>query len=136
MSTLKVSQIQSLTTIQSSATLIPPVISDANGTEIGMFCRVWVTFTGSTAGVTINRSVNVSSVTREGIGQYTINYSITLPGVNNAIVYGGNRNQVGNAEASPNLSWSDSTQTSVRIGSQDNNTDNYADAQISVAVIR
>ena len=43
-------------------------------------CRAWVNFNGSTAA--IRASGGVTSVTRNTTGDYTINFSITLPDVN------------------------------------------------------
>ena len=49
------------------------------------FCRAWVNFNG-TSGVTIRGSANVSSVTRTAAGQYTLNFSTSMPDVNYAAV--------------------------------------------------
>jgi hypothetical protein len=35
--------------------------------------KAWVEFAGSSSGATINQSFNVSSVTRSGVGAYTVN---------------------------------------------------------------
>ena len=43
-------------------------------------CRAWVTFVGST--VAINGSGNVTSVTRNGAGDYTINFVTSMPDIN------------------------------------------------------
>ena len=72
--------------VQSSTTGTPPVFKDGNGTEVGTLCRAWVQFTGSTA--TKNGSYNVSSVTRTGAGNYTINFTNAMPDTNYGIVFG------------------------------------------------
>lgn len=65
-----------------STTTSPPTIQNSAGTEIGTLCRAWVNFNGSTAA--IRASFNVSSVTRNGTGDYTVNFSSALPDVNYA----------------------------------------------------
>ena len=47
-------------------------------------CRAWVSFTGSTAA--IRGSANVSSITRNGTGNYVVNYSTALPDTNYSAV--------------------------------------------------
>jgi len=85
MSTIKVSNIQSL----SSATL--PVIKDSAGTEYGRFCRAFVNFdgTGTTStNQTIRASFNVSSVYKNGTGDYTVNFSNSFVDTNYASCFG------------------------------------------------
>lgn len=60
--------------IESKAANTPPVIKDLNGTECGRFCRAWVNFNG-TGTVAIRDSFNVSSITDNGTGQYTVNFT-------------------------------------------------------------
>jgi len=84
MSTLKTSNFQSLT----AGT--PPVFKDLNGTEIGQLCRAWVNFNGTTASPsTIRGSFNVSSVTKNGTGDYTVNFTTALADTNYAPTFGG-----------------------------------------------
>ena len=47
-------------------------------------CRAWVTFTG-TGTVTIRASANVSSVTDNGVGNYTVNFTTAMPDANYAV---------------------------------------------------
>lgn len=51
-------------------------------------CRAWVNFNG-TGTVAIRASGNVSSITDNGVGDYTINFSTAMPDVNYAMVGGG-----------------------------------------------
>ena len=67
MSTLKVSTLQNL-----------------SGTEV-YTCKAWVNFNG-TGTVAIRASGNVSSVTDNGTGQFTINFTNALPDANYSIV--------------------------------------------------
>jgi len=66
----------------------PPTIQDSAGTQIGTFCRAWVNFNGQGT-VAIRASFNVSSITDNGTGDYTVNFTNALPDVNYAIAGGG-----------------------------------------------
>ena len=66
----------------------PPTIQDSAGTEIGTFCRAWVNFDG-TGTVAIRASFNVSSITDNGTGNYTVNFTSALPDANYAVVASG-----------------------------------------------
>lgn len=77
--------------IQSSAANTPVQFNDGNGTQVGTLCRAWVKFVGSSGAV--SASFNVSSVTRSGTGQYTLNFTNALPDTNysaNITLNGGN----------------------------------------------
>jgi hypothetical protein len=63
----------------------PPTIQDSGGTEIGTFCRAWVNFDG-TGTVAIRASFNVSSITDNGTGNYTVNFTNAMPDANYATV--------------------------------------------------
>ena len=93
MSTLKV------TDIQSNGTGFNDVVSfqNASGTENGTLCRAWVNFDGTfdassygdeftTANGGIRAAFNVSSVTDNGTGDYTVNFSSSLIDANYACV--------------------------------------------------
>ena len=67
--------------ITSKAANTPPVIKDVNGTECGTFCRAWVNFDGIGT-VTIRDSFNVSSITDNGTGAYSVNFSTAMPNAN------------------------------------------------------
>ena len=69
MSTLAVGTIKSV----SSAA---PVFQNTSGTSMGMLCKVWINFNGSNN--TIFDSYNVSSITDNGTGDQTVNFSITM----------------------------------------------------------
>jgi hypothetical protein len=77
MSTIKV------TNIQSNAVATTPVVKDSAGTEVGQFCKAWVNFNG-TGTVAIRDSFNVSSITDNGTGDYTVNFTIAMSSVNYA----------------------------------------------------
>lgn len=61
----------------------PPTIQDSAGTQIGTFCRAWVNFNGANGAR--NGSFNVSSVTRNSTGNYTVTFTNALPDANYAL---------------------------------------------------
>lgn len=63
----------------------PPTIQDSAGTQIGTFCRAWVNWNG-TGTVAIRASFNVTSITDNGTGDYTVNFTNALPDANYAVV--------------------------------------------------
>jgi hypothetical protein len=70
----------SVATIKSQNTL-PPAVQNSSGTEIGTFCRAWVNFNG-TGTVAIRASFNVSSITDNGTGDYTVNFTTAMTDIN------------------------------------------------------
>jgi hypothetical protein len=70
-------------TINSSVASTPPVFQ-ANGTEVGTLCRAWVNFNG-TGTVAIRASFNVSSITDNGVGDYTVNFTNAMPDANYSV---------------------------------------------------
>jgi hypothetical protein len=71
--------------IQSSTAGTPVVFKDGNGTQIGTLCRAWVNFNG-TGTVAIRASFNVSSITDNGAGDYTVNFTTALSDTNYAVI--------------------------------------------------
>ena len=57
----------------------------SNGVQIGTLCRAWVNFNG-TGTVAIRASFNVSSITDNGTGNYTVNFTTAMPDTNYSIV--------------------------------------------------
>jgi hypothetical protein len=70
-------------TVQTSTAATAPVFKDGNGTQIGTLCRAWVNFNG-TGTVAIRASFNVSSITDNGTGSYTVNFTNAMPDANYA----------------------------------------------------
>lgn len=71
--------------IQSSVANTPVQFNDGNGTQVGTLCRAWVNFNG-TGTVAIRASFNVSSITDNGTGDYTVNFTTALPDANYSAV--------------------------------------------------
>ena len=75
--------------VQSSTAGTPPQFNDGNGTQTGTLCRAWVNFNGSTAAV--RASFNVTSVTKNGTGDYTVNFTNAFADINySGVGSGGN----------------------------------------------
>jgi hypothetical protein len=72
-------------------------------------CRAWVNFNG-TGTVAIRSSGNVSSVTDNGVGDYTINFATSMPDANFAVSCA-----AGSAGAGALTIPSDYTASSIRI---------------------
>jgi hypothetical protein len=56
--------------------------TNATGSAPIFACRAWVNFDGSTTPPTIRGSGNVSSVTRNATGDYTVNFATAMPDAN------------------------------------------------------
>jgi hypothetical protein len=94
-------------------------------------CRAWVNFDGTRneadtgastngANVKIRGSGNVSSVLKNGTGDYTVNFTTAMVDANYSTVVGGNAMSNGSSVAMPSLyqyntSTSGSTATNVRV---------------------
>jgi hypothetical protein len=82
--------------------------------------RAWVNFDG-TGTVAIRGSVNVSSITDNGAGDYTINFTTAMPDANYAAIISGstvsNGSTVTNPALSPYSTPQAPTTTTVRVGS-------------------
>ena len=75
-----------------SPTITTPTFNSASlatisGTAPLYMCRSWVNFNG-TVTVAINASENVSSITDNGVGDYTVNFTTAMSDVNYAIANG------------------------------------------------
>ena len=88
-----------------SPTLTTPNIDSAqiatvSGTAPLYMCRAWVNFNG-TGTVAIRASGNVSSITDNGLGDYTVNFTNAMPDANYAVsgsagdYTGGTQNRMG-----------------------------------------
>jgi hypothetical protein len=59
---------------------------NAGGSAPVYACRAWVNFNGTTTTPDIRASGNVSSVTRNGTGDYTVNFATAMPDANYAVI--------------------------------------------------
>lgn len=134
MSTLSVGTIQSNTSS-------PPVIRNSSGTEIGTLCRAFCNFNG-TGTVAIRASFNVSSITDNGTGDYTVNFTNAMPDAN----YSTNITQniedsstysqhIGVLTAS-NASYSLKSTSQVRLRVRNTVASNFDPFDVNVAIFR
>lgn len=72
--------------VQSSTSGTPPQFNDGNGTQVGTLCRAWVNFNGNNGSVAARASYNVSSITRNSAGNYTITMTNALSDANYSVV--------------------------------------------------
>ena len=95
-------------------------------------CRAWVNFNG-TGTVAIRASGNVSSITDNGVGDYTVNFTTAMPDANYAVV-GMTQAVISSTVAIPVASVIPNT-TSVRVRATNGGT--FYDGEfVSVVVFR
>lgn len=66
------------------------LMTTPSGTAPGYMARAWVNFNG-TGVVAIRASGNVSSITDNGTGDYTVNFTTAMSDANYSVVTGGTR---------------------------------------------
>lgn len=118
---------------------------NVTGTAPMYACRAWVNFNG-TGTVAIRAAGNVSSITDNGTGDYTVNFTTAMPDADYAVVSIPTRNRTDKANWVYHLQPNDTTEiltTSVRLkggyvsGTADGNYNAANDfPQVSVAVFR
>ena len=90
-----------------------------NGTLMNAYdCRAWVNFNG-TGTVAIRASGNVSSITDNGTGDYTVNFTTAMPDANyNAVISQGNDNSANAGVRGANILATQvaPTTSAVRVG--------------------
>jgi hypothetical protein len=125
------------TQIATTAMVHSAITNDLNATgSAPMYaCRAWVNFNG-TGTVAIRASGNVSSITDNGTGNYTINFTTAIPDANYAGI--ATAGMEGSSAGSGMVGWCYSyTTSSLRIGITDNNADTlYDNANVNVAIFR
>ena len=109
-------------------------------TEQGQLCKAWVNFNG-TSTVTIRASYNVSSITDNGAGDYTVNFTTAFADANYAMT--GTASLDGRSETIAITGYTEATRLSgsVRINSRYNNSIvpsgiNVDTSTVAVAVFR
>ena len=79
MSTLDVQTLLNVQTLKSNTANTPPVIQDANGTQVGTLCRAWVKITTGGSNPSIAAGFNVSSVTYLSVGNWRVTFTNAMP---------------------------------------------------------
>ena len=75
-------------------------------------CRAWVNFNG-TGTVAIRSSGNVSSITDNGVGDYTVNFTNAMPDTSYSVVSTGGRNPDGSGGERQSINFIDSYSTTT-----------------------
>jgi len=94
---------------------------NSDGTE-NYKCRAWVNFNG-TGTVAIRASGNVSSITDNGTGDYTVNFTTAMPDANFAsqgFAWASNKNAAAIFLGQPVTTTNPQTASSVRVATRDN----------------
>jgi hypothetical protein len=76
-------------------TLGSSVVDVPSGSAPSYLCRAWVNFNG-TGTPAIRASANVTSLTDNGTGDYTVNLTTAMPDANYAVVTGGKQDDTYN----------------------------------------
>ena len=96
-------------------------------------CRAWVNFNG-TGTVAIRASFNVTSITDNGTGEYTVNFTTAMSDANYSVVYGSGEGTAGSG--SRIAAQSGNTTTTQRIAIR-NLSNTLVDAeQVNVGIFR
>jgi hypothetical protein len=117
-----------VTTLSGISTLNAP--SGVLATQNGMtgIAKAWVNFNG-TGTVAINGSFNVSSITDNGTGDYTVNFTTAMPNANYNFVFG----TQGNFAIQYNITAP--TTTAIRVGVVDRGSGSLVDnAAVCVSI--
>lgn len=126
-------------TIQASVvkndTTSPPAFQNSAGAEIGQLCRAWANFSGVTT-TSVRASFNVSSVTYNGTGDYTVNFTAAFADANySAVAATGRSSTTAATQQQPSVHTY--TASTVKIASVQGSTRSFSDAsEVSVAVFR
>lgn len=106
---------------------------NASGSAPIYACRAWVNFNG-TGTVAIRASGNVSSITDNGAGDYTVNFTTAMPDANYAVI--GSADYSGTA-STPVFNYSIVSSSSVRTQTKNGPTGNAIDnPSVSVSIFR
>ena len=93
----------------------PAALSTASGSAPSYSARAWVNFNG-TGAVAIRESGNVSSITDNGTGDYTINFTTAMPDADYSSVFSGSENLTNPANRGVSSNWTSAPSSSaVRI---------------------
>jgi hypothetical protein len=95
-------------------------------------CRAWVNFNG-TGTVAIRDEGNVSSITDNGTGQYTLNFTTAMPDVNYCVTTSSGGGATTNPVA---LSYANRAVGSVQVLSFEGSNSTFDQANASVAIFR
>ena len=108
---------------------------NASGSAPVYACRAWVNFNG-TGTVAIRSSGNVSSITDNGTGDYTVNFTNAMSDVNYSTNITADTSAANNSPAFSNTFFNQSSASSIRMIITNNATAYFDSPRVSVAVFR
>ena len=95
------------------------LMTTPSGTAPNYMCRAWVNFNG-TSTVAIRASGNVTSITDNGTGDYTINFTTAMSDANYAITgAGGEGGTTGMGQRTPSIGTVSTSSVRIAIINQD-----------------
>lgn len=94
-------------------------------------CRAWVNFNG-TGTVAIRASGNVSSITDNGTGDYTVNFTNAMPDANYTAVYGSGEGTAGSGARMACQSGNTTTTQRVAIRNLSNSLQDAEQVNVSI----
>lgn len=101
-------------TFSGNVTLGSSVLATPSGSAPSYTCRAWVNFNG-TGTVAIRASGNVSSITDNGTGNYTVNFTTAMPDANYSVSFAGSDLSWGSIVTLYNNASPSTTAAQVRI---------------------
>ena len=121
--------------VQSSTVGTPPQFNDGGGTQVGTLCRAWVNYKGSST-QSIRASFNVSSVTYNSTGDYTINFTNALSDANYSACFGTDIAASDSAGYTNTININTMTSSALRIRSQYSNYSAWDSVFVCASVFR
>jgi hypothetical protein len=107
---------------------------NATGSAPIYACRAWVNFNG-TGTVAIRASGNVSSITDNGVGDYTVNFTTAMPDANYAALASGKFDATTAGDAIVFAPYSYAT-SSVRVNAANSSGTKFDSVFVNVAIFR
>jgi hypothetical protein len=98
-------------------------------------CRAWVNFNG-TGTVAIRGSGNVTSITDNGTGDYTVNFTTAMPDANYAVACLSGRTDNSSPGQIRAVATYSQTTSAIKINTFDSATTKTDDAYVSVSIFR
>lgn len=128
---ISAAQVVSFTNSLTSPTLVTPTLTTptidsaqvptVSGTAPLYMCRAWVNFNG-TGTVAIRASGNVSSITDNGVGDYTVNFTTAMPDANYSLSGSASRATIAQALSIAINNTTAPTTAAVRVITDQNGT--------------
>jgi len=120
-----------VTSISSAAANTPVVMQDSGSNT--NTCRAWVNFNG-TGTPAIRASFNVSSITDNGTGDYTVNFTVAMPNTNFASILTQGNTDGTNPSGTNSIGLRSVTTTTCQIGCRTSAGAQYDSPVVTAAI--